>query len=433
MRSLPPGWEWLPLEQVLETLPSGAKVQQGWSPQCEKESAGPEEWGVLKTTAIQAGAFSDEHHKRLPAHLPPRPGIEVRSGDLLLTNAGPRARCGIPCLVRATRPRLLLSGKVYRFRADESLMDPRFLEYFLLDAETQQAIDQMKTGISDSGLNLTQSRFAALPVVVPPLNDQRQIIEILADHLSRLDAAASSLELASRHVRLLVASATDAVRSEAAESGPEVSLGRLAVASGYGTSAKCVANGLGPAVVRIPNLVGGTIDLSDEKRVQDGSLDVSGLMLDPGDLLFVRTNGSRDLIGRTGVVQEGVRAAFASYLIRYKLDVARLRPQWIHLMMRTPGSRRLLESMAASSAGQYNLSLSKLDRVAVPVPTLDEQDRLLVRSRGIEEAAGRLDRDLTSAHLRRTALRRSLLTAAFAGRLTSRATDDEVVQELANL
>lgn len=320
-----------------------------------------------------------------------------------------------------------VSNHAHVLRARHDLVERRFLMYYL------NWTDFHGFANGTTRLKLTKSAMTSMPIPLPSLGEQRRIVEILEDHLSRVDAGASSLDVASRRLRFLMASATEAVRNEAAEFGPEASLGSLGVARGYGTSAKCVANGPGPAVVRIPNLVGGTIDLSDEKRVEDGSLDVSGLMLDPGDLLFVRTNGSRDLIGRTGVVQDGVRAAFASYLIRYKLDVARLRPQWVHLMMRTPGSRRLLESMAASSAGQYNLSLSKLDRVAVPVPTLDEQDRLLIRSRGIEGAAGRLHGDLTSATAHRTALRRSLLTAAFAGRLTGQTEDDEVVEELASV
>ena len=91
----------------------------------------PEEWGVLKTTAIQPGTFMPEHNKRLPAHLTPRPQIEVNPGDILLTCAGPRSRCGIACLVRSTRKKLMMSGKMYRFRVPEEHFDARFLEAFL--------------------------------------------------------------------------------------------------------------------------------------------------------------------------------------------------------------------------------------------------------------------------------------------------------------
>lgn len=319
-------------------------------------------------------------------------------------------------------PRGLLNQRVCRLDVNEDVYDSRFLVLVL-----QGYLDAIwKHTSSVTVKHLSSRSVAAIPLPRPELHEQRRIVEILEDHLSRLDAAASGLRLAKRRLRLMAASAISAIGNEAAETAGGVPLGSLAIASGYGTSAKCVTKGAGPAVVRIPNLIEGTIDLSDEKRVQDGSLDVSGLMLDPGDLLFVRTNGSRDLIGRTGVVQEGVRAAFASYLIRYKLDVARLRPQWVHLMMQTPATRRLMESLAASSAGQYNLSLSKLNRVAVPVPTLDEQDRLLARFRSVEECVGRLRGELAGLDARGKGLRQSLLTAAFEGRLTDRV--DEAVR-----
>jgi len=313
----------------------------------------------------------------------------------------------------------------------ESELEARFLKWWMLSREfTRRAAgEQARTVLP----KINVSALSGLPVPVPPVSEQRRIVEILEDHLSRLDAAATNLELARQRLRLLATSATEALRIEALETGGDACLGSLAITSGYGTSAKCVPDGPGPAVVRIPNLIGGTINLSDEKRIEEGSLDVSGLMLDPDDLLIVRTNGSRDLIGRTGVVQEGVQAAFASYLIRYKLDVGRVRPQWVHLMMQTPGSRRVLESMAASSAGQYNLSLSKLDRVVVPVPELDQQDRLLARWGSIEKSVGRIREELGGLEVRRKALHRSLLTAAFAGRLTGRTGDDEVVEELAGV
>jgi len=59
-----------------------------------------DDWGVLKTTAIQDGEFQPEHNKRLPSALEPDPLLEVQEGDLLLTCAGPRVRCGVICLVR---------------------------------------------------------------------------------------------------------------------------------------------------------------------------------------------------------------------------------------------------------------------------------------------------------------------------------------------
>lgn len=194
-QQLPPGWALAPIEDLFWPLEDGRTLHQGWSPLCEKTPAPTDkEWGVLKTTAIQAGVFLPQHNKHLPKHLAPRPQTEVKTGDILITCAGPRARCGVACLVRNTRPRLMMSGKMYRFRVSPDHMDARYLEAFLLTPKATAAIDKMKTGGSDSGLNLTHDRFRPLPVPVAPLIEQRRIMDTVEELISDLDAGVEALE-----------------------------------------------------------------------------------------------------------------------------------------------------------------------------------------------------------------------------------------------
>jgi type I restriction enzyme S subunit len=194
-QQLPPGWVIAPIEDLFWPLEDGRTLHQGWSPLCEKTPAPTDEdWGVLKTTAIQAGAFLPEHNKHLPKHLAPRPQTEVKTGDILITCAGPRVRCGVACMVRHTRPRLMMSGKMYRFRVSPDHMDARYLEAFLLTSTATRAIDKIKTGGSDSGLNLTHDRFRPLPVPVAPLNEQRRIMDTVEELTSDLDAGVAALE-----------------------------------------------------------------------------------------------------------------------------------------------------------------------------------------------------------------------------------------------
>ncbi len=189
----PQDWTTVTIGDVL-AKEDGKQIRQGWSPQCHKEpSPSDDVWGVLKTTAIQPGRFLDEHNKTLPSTLTPRPEIEVKPGDLLLTCAGPRVRCGVPCLIRNTRPRLMMSGKMYRFRPIAAL-DPEYIELHLLESKTQKRIDELKTGISDSGLNLTHARFKTLPVHVAPVVEQRAIVAKIESLFSELDQGVAQLE-----------------------------------------------------------------------------------------------------------------------------------------------------------------------------------------------------------------------------------------------
>lgn len=192
---LPRGWALVAIEDILAPLADGRRLHQGWSPQCENgPSESPEEWAVLKTTAIQPGAFLPKHNKRLPPHLTPRPLLEVHPGDFLLTCAGPRSRCGIACLVRNIPKKLMMSGKMYRFRVPEESIDPCFLEAFLQTSIAQDSIDRMKTGSSDNGLNLTHGRFRRLIVPIAPFNEQRRIVETCEELLSALNTGVAALE-----------------------------------------------------------------------------------------------------------------------------------------------------------------------------------------------------------------------------------------------
>ncbi|HMR12308.1 MAG TPA: restriction endonuclease subunit S [Arachnia sp.] len=296
-------------------------------------------------------------------------------------------------------------------------LDARFLTWQL------RSLALGKLDSSTATPSLRRQDLEAQEVLVPPLEEQRQIVAILEDHLSSLDAADACLAAAEHRTETL-----RSVVLAQLHAGPTVPLTGLTVSAGYGTSAKCIADGPGPAVVRIPNLIDGAIDLSDEKRVADSSLDVSKSTLSEGDLLIVRTNGSVDLIGRCAVVGEEVRAAFASYLIRYRLRQDIVRPAWVQAMLTTPQLRSQIESLAASSAGQHNLSLGKLGPLPIPTPSISEQDRLLDKIRSLDEERKRLMAALVRARSRATALRRSLLAAAFSGRLTGSSPEMSAVE-----
>jgi type I restriction enzyme S subunit len=179
LNGLASGLATTPIESVIETL------DQGWSPRCLNEpSLNPNEWAVIKTTAVQSGSFKDAENKRLPETLVPRDKHELRKGDLLITRAGPRVRVGICCLVRRTRPRLLNCDKVYRIRINPRVAIPEYIELLLNSPRYATLIEQMKTGINDSGVNLTQKGFLTIKIPLPSLDQQAKLVLEAEKHLS---------------------------------------------------------------------------------------------------------------------------------------------------------------------------------------------------------------------------------------------------------
>jgi len=171
-----------PISEVIES------VGQGWSPRCENyASLNEKDWAVIKTTSIQPMKFDGNQNKKLPDTLEPKSHLELKKGDILITRAGPRSRVGIACLVRKTRKHLLLCDKAYRIRCKKNLVDSVFLEIVLNAPYIMKEIDMLKTGISDSGVNITQDRFLGLSVPLPSLSDQKKIIITLENIFSQID------------------------------------------------------------------------------------------------------------------------------------------------------------------------------------------------------------------------------------------------------
>ncbi|MGV7348347.1 restriction endonuclease subunit S [Mycobacterium kansasii] len=374
------------------------------------------------TRAVRGGRISIEDAKPVSkeTYLSWTRRATPAAGDLIFSREAPMGEVGaVP-----TGTSLCLGQRTVLLRLDTKQVDHRFLLHILMAPQSQRWIDMNSAGSTVLHLNVADVRRIPIPVL-PPLDEQRRIVDLIEDHLSRLDAAESYLRNALKNLKALKASVLASLHA-----GEPLSLGALSVDSGYGTSEKCVPNGAGAAVVRIPNLVDGQIDLSDEKRVLNAEADVSAYMLAPGDVLIVRTNGSIDLIGRSAVVQPGIDAAFASYLIRYRVRDEVVRPRWVQIMLSTPQVRGRIESLAASSAGQHNLSLGKLDQLELPVPSTAVQDAGIQRIVGIELDVSRLAVSLAAARSRTARLRSSILDATFSGRLAALKSDSSLNEEL---
>lgn len=177
------------IESVIE------KLDQGWSPKCLNEkSKNFNEWAVIKTSAVQFGRFNPDENKILPKNVPPKEQHEILAGDILITRAGPRVRVGVCCLVKKTRRRLINCDKVYRIKVRKEIILPEFFELILNTPFYQDEIEVMKSGISDSGLNLTQSKFLKIKIPLPPIEEQHRIVQEIESRLSVADKMEQSIQ-----------------------------------------------------------------------------------------------------------------------------------------------------------------------------------------------------------------------------------------------
>jgi type I restriction enzyme S subunit len=164
-------WREVPLSDLIGT------IGQGWSPKCDlTREPLLHEWAIITTTAVQPMQYIDNQGKLLPPGLTARTQLEIEAGDFLMTRKGPRKRASVACLVRDTRPRLMVCDTVYRFRCDETRVHPGYLELALNSPRVVEAIDMRKAGINESGVSLTHDKLGSVVIPVPPLEEQGQIV-----------------------------------------------------------------------------------------------------------------------------------------------------------------------------------------------------------------------------------------------------------------
>ncbi len=205
------------------------------------------------------------------------------------------------------------------------------------------------------------------------------------------------------------------------------SIDQLAWDSGYGTSVKCTPEGKGPAVLRIPNIRERALDFSELKFASDPREIATSQFVAPGDLLLIRTNGSKDLIGRAAVVKTEPlqKCAFASYLIRFRLVGRENLWSWLGLAWDSRLIRAQIEAKAKTTAGQYNVALSGLKGTAIPLPPQAEQSQSVREVERRLAAAARLASKLDHQLERSRATRESLFGEAFTGGLVIQDPTDE--------
>ncbi|MEX1098645.1 MAG: restriction endonuclease subunit S [Planctomycetales bacterium] len=146
----------------------------------------------------------------------------------------------------------------------------------------------------------------------------------------------------------------------------------------YGTSEKADSVGRGTPVLRINNVKRRTVDTAELKHVELPDKVRRGLLLTDGDILIIRTSGSRDLVGTCAVFHEKGEYVFASYLIRLRVDNAKANPEFIAWFLNSSLGRQQIDATSRQIM-QNNINSDEIRSLQVPLPPLPVQQAMMKR------------------------------------------------------
>ena len=203
---LPKGWECVRLDKL--TLSSEA----GWSPQCLPTPRENENWGVLKVSAVTWGEFKPEENKGLPDNLEPRPELEVKAGDFLISRANTAELVARAVVVPSKSPcKLMMSDKIIRFVFSKKISSD-FVNLINKNSLSRDYYAKVAGGTSASMKNVSREQIRNLVTPLPPEYEQHRIVAKVDALMVICDQLSIRIQIASQQKQLIA----DALVAQAA-------------------------------------------------------------------------------------------------------------------------------------------------------------------------------------------------------------------------
>jgi len=291
--------------------------------------------------------------------------------------------------------------------------DPEYL-FFLLNNEAFW----IRGGSAQPFVKIKDSLNQKIPL--PPIEEQHRIVSRIKECMERVEEIERLRKQAIEEIDATLPSLLNETFLNLTEAYEMVEIGDVAAETRYGTSRKCSTIPKGTAILRIPNVAKGFVNFDNIKYCSLEAKELKYLTLKKGDLLFVRTNGSRDLVGRCAIYEgngDNQEHGFASYLIRVRLEQDKVRPHFLAFFLNSTHGRTELDKRRRTSAGQFNINSENLRNIKVPLPPIDVQDKLIEVLNDRQIKVHQIQSESTIAQETESHLRESILRKAFAGEL----------------
>ena len=406
--SLPVGWRWSKLGEFL------CSIEAGKSPKAQERPANPEEWGVLKVSAVTWGEFRHQENKALFPESDPNGIPTVSAGDLLISRANTVELVGAVAMAKENHPRLILSDKTLRLNPNLSLINPIYLLYALRTPNARRHLESHATGTSGSMQNISQANIRSTPIALPPLEEQHRIAAILdkADAVRRKRKEAIALteellrsaflemfgELSAKDWQMTTIEHIAASHKGSLRTGP---FGSQLLHSEF------VDEGI--AVLGIDNAVQNQFSWAKPRFITEAKYkQLKRYTVRPEDVIITIMG----TCGRCAIVPENCPTAInTKHLCCITLDQTKCIPEFLHsYFLLHPQARQYLEKNV-KGAIMDGLNLTIIKDLPVPVAPIDLQKKYKTLSSKIQN----LKKQHTDSSNSQTELFNSLLQRAFRG------------------
>jgi type I restriction enzyme S subunit len=411
---LPKGWAEVPIAEVCEVNPRFNKAAI--------DQSAPVSFIPMAAVAEESGRIDTLDHRSFK-ELAAKSYRGFLEGDVLVAKITPSMENGKGAVARGLAGGIGMGSTEFHVLRPSQAVEADYLLRFLLQQSFRREARMHMTGTAGQ-LRVPANFLANSKIPLPPISEQRRIVDAIEEYFTRIDAAEGSIRTCLVRAAKLQAAVLNAATKA---SWPEVPLGDLLISLRNGIFVSRPApEPPGLPILRISAVRPMALDLADVRFAPSDTAKAATYCVEEGDLLFTRYSGNPDYVGACAVVPQTQGCILhPDKLIRGIVDRTRADPRYVAIALTARKGRQEIEGYLKTTAGQVGIAGSQLKMVHIPLPPLDEQVRLINYVESGMSQIGGLRTTIARQSHRATHLQRSILALAFSGRLVHQDASDE--------
>ena len=266
----------------------------------------------------------------------------------------------------------------------------RYLAYLFLTDAWRSQLCSRASGIKV--FSITQGLLKKTTVILPPAEKAVAMTDYLDRKCSQIDAIiARQQEVIEKLKAYKLSVITEAVTKglnpnvPMKDSGVEwigeipvhwdlIKATRIIISTQNGLSRRDLSKSTGKIVLKLRNISSnGEIDYEYQNRIELTGQELDTYRLSDGDILFVRVNGSKSLVGKCAIFHSiGEDVAYNDHIIRVRISEKCIEKFFFWYLLSICGKMEI-DLHTSTSAGQYTISGEELRDIRFILPPKIEQ------------------------------------------------------------
>ena len=179
---IPEGWKLTKIKNFIKLIESGVSVNAG------QNEASTGELGVLKTSSVSKFVFDVHENKSVNKDEENRVSCPVKANTIIVSRMNTPDLVGACGYVDKDYNNIFLPDRLWQVHFIDGIV-VKFIWYYLRSNSVRNYISSLSTGTSSSMQNISQGQFCNTLLLIPPIEEQSKIIDILDKKCNGIDFA----------------------------------------------------------------------------------------------------------------------------------------------------------------------------------------------------------------------------------------------------